>query len=124
MVFGGAERLDYRIVKEAAVTDEQSYRPLGRGELHAERDAEALAQAAEPAEETVRGGEGQVLAQHRSVHNGLVDEIVSLGNVSPSVSIKTSGSIALPLALFAFARSAFRPATKASCSSFHSSVAC
>src|SRR5579863_10766019 len=71
VLLGGAERLDDRIIEEAAVADQQRYRPLARGELDAERGADALAEAAEAAEEAVRCVERQMLAERRTMHDGL-----------------------------------------------------
>src|SRR2546430_17696761 len=48
--FGGAERLDDRVVKKRAVADEQRHRPLRRRELDAERGADPLAETARAAE--------------------------------------------------------------------------
>ena len=65
MLLRGAERLDDRIVEERAVADQQRYRPLARRELDAERGADALAEPAGAAEEALRHGLRQMLAQQR-----------------------------------------------------------
>src|SRR5262249_38542706 len=58
----GTERLDDRVVKKRAVADEQRHRSLGRREFDPERGSNALAEATRPAEEALRGGLRQVLA--------------------------------------------------------------
>src|ERR1700744_1281416 len=62
VLLGGPQRLDPRVVEEAAVADEQCHRTLLRGELDAKRRAKALTEAAKAAEEALRRCEGQVLA--------------------------------------------------------------
>src|SRR5262245_63369689 len=58
----GTERLDDGVVKKRAVADEQRYRSLGRREFDPERGSNALAEATRPAEEALRSGLRQVLA--------------------------------------------------------------
>src|SRR4029077_9773224 len=70
--FGGAERLDDRIVKKRAVADEQRNRPLRRRELDAERGSDALTEAARAAEEALRRGLRQMLADQRGMGDRLV----------------------------------------------------
>ena len=55
------------------VADEESDRPFLGRELDTKRSAKPLAKSAEAAEEALRFSEGQVLAEHRTVQDGLVD---------------------------------------------------